>query len=444
VFWKVRPVENDASARKQPIAPRRATRTTEGVTAPPISAGLSSGHRTGWPGLSNDLTRPFLTLVGIRVAFWLGAAVALLWAPLRQDFPPYRAYDPRTDLLFGTFAQWDSGWYLRVADHGYDVLATTAFFPLYPLLVRGGGFLLGSHLVAGVLLSLVAAGVGAVFVSRIADRFAGAKVASDTVLLLALSPSALVFTGVYSDGLYLALAAGALLAAIQGRSWLAGILGALAVATRLVGLALIPALLVLLWPRDRSVRQLARPLPLLLLPTALGLYSLYLQSRFGDAFAFANAQELYWQRKTDALGPIGGLWDSISAAWDGAAELARHLPRELGSPDGFPDRDRLAAWNVLHLGLLAAALWLTWVAWRRLGAALGLYALGVDAAILAGTHEVFPLASLPRYLLSNFPLFIALSMLLSDRPRAREATLIGFAAVGAVAAVAFSRHIWIG
>jgi hypothetical protein len=370
--------------------------------------------------------------------------VALLWAPIRQDFPPYRAYDPRTDLFFGTFAQWDSGWYLRIADHGYDILATTAFFPLYPLLVSGGGFLLGSHLVAGVLLSLVAAGIGAVLVSRIAARFADAKVANDTTLLLALYPSALVFTGVYSDGLYLALAAGALLAAVQGRSWVAGLLGGLAVATRLVGLALIPALLVLLWPRDRSPRQLARPLPLLLLPAALGLYSLYLHSRFGDAFAFSNAQELYWQRQTGPLGPVGGLWESISAGWHGAAELALHLPRELGDPEGFPDRDRFAIWNVLHLGLLAAALWLTWVAWRRLGAALGLYALGVDAAILAGTHEFFPLASLPRYLLANFPLFIALGLLLRDRPRAREATLIGFAAVGAVAAVAFSRHIWIG
>jgi hypothetical protein len=98
---------------------------------------------------------------------------------------------------------------------------------------------------------------------------------------------------------------------------------------------------------------------------------------------------------------------------------------------------------VLHLLLLAAALWLTWVVWRRLGPALGLYAVAIDAAVLSGTHAVFPLASLPRYLLTNFPLFIALAALLRDRPRAREATLIAFGAVGAAAAVAFSRHIWI-
>ena len=377
------------------------------------------------------------------MAFWVGAALALLWAPLRSDFPPFHAYEARSDLLFLTFAQWDSGWFLRIADHGYDIPATSAFFPLYPLVVRAGGFLVGSTLVAAVLVSLVAGGIGAALVWRIARSVAGEAVARDTLLLLALYPSALVFTGAYSDGLFLALAAGSFLAATRDRGWLAGVLGGLAVATRLVGLALLPALLLLLWPRGRSPRELLRPFPLVLLPTALALYCAYLEHRFGDPFAFESAQSLYWLRETSPLGPIGGLWESLSAGYHGAAELLLHLPRELGEPEGFPDRDRFAVWNVLHLVLLAAALWLTWVAWRRLGPAFGLYAVAVDAAVLSGTHEVFPLASLPRYLLTNFPLFIALALLVRDRPRAREATVIAFAAVGAVAAIAFSRHVWI-
>lgn len=392
-----------------------------------------------WP----SALRPGAKLIWIRCAFWVGAALALLWAPLRHDFPPFRAYEARTDLLFSTFAQWDAGWFLRIADHGYDIPATSAFFPLYPLVVRAVGFVLGSTLVAGVLVALIAAGVGAVLVWRIARPLVGEAVANDTVLLLALYPSALVFTAPYSDGLFLALAAGSFLAASRGRGWLAGVLGGLAVATRLVGLALVPALLLLLWPRGRSLRELVRPLPVVLLPAALGLYCLYLEHRFGDPLAFEHAQRLYWLRETSPLGPIGGLWESVSAGYHGAAELLLHLPRGLGEPGGFPDRDRFATWNVLHLLLLVAALWLTWVAWRRLGPALGLYAAGVDLAILSGTHEVFPLASLPRYLLTNFPLFIALALLLRDRPRIREATLIAFAAVGAVAAVAFSRHVWI-
>jgi hypothetical protein len=387
--------------------------------------------------------RPFWTLVSIRVAVWAGAAVALVWAPLRENFPPFRAYEARTDLLFLTFAQWDAGWFLRIADRGYDVPATTAFFPVYPLLVRAFGFVLRSDLVAAVLVSLVAAGVAAVLVWRIARRAAGEAVARDAVLLLALYPVAFVFTSAYSDGLFLALAAGSFLAAMQRRSWLAGLLGGLAVGTRLVGLALLPALVYLLRPRGRSARELVALVPLLLLPAALALYALYLERQFGDAFVFATAQDVFWQRSTSPLGPIGGLWESVAAGYHGAAELLLHLPRELGAPDGFPERDRYAVWNVVHLLLLAAALWLTWVAWRRLGVALGLYAVALDVALLSATVEVFPLASFPRYLLANFPLFIALAAVLRERPRAREATLVAFAATGAVAAVAFSRHVWI-
>nr|MDQ3823819.1 hypothetical protein [Actinomycetota bacterium] len=103
----------------------------------------------------------------------MGAALALLWAPLRAEFPPFRAYEARSDLLFLTFAQWDSGWFLRVADRGYDIPATSAFFPVYPLVTRGVGFVLGSTVVAGVLVSLVAAGVGAVLVWRIARAVGG-------------------------------------------------------------------------------------------------------------------------------------------------------------------------------------------------------------------------------------------------------------------------------
>ena len=64
--------------------------------------------------------------------------------------------------------------------------------------------------------------------------------------------------------------------------------------------------------------------------------------------------------------------------------------------------------------------------------------------ILIAPPPYFPLASFPRYLLGDFPLFLALAALLETRPRARTCVLFGFSAVGAVAAVAYSRKIWIG
>jgi mannosyltransferase PIG-V len=389
-------------------------------------------------------TRPFWTLVGIRVAFWLGTAFTLLWAPIPADrVPPFSAYDSRTDLLFGTFAQWDAQWFMRVAEDGYDALAATVFFPLYPLVVHVLGFVLHSTLVAGVLVSLVAAGLGATAIAKLGTPLAGRRAAHDGVLLLALFPTAFVFTAPQSDGLFLALSAWALLAAHHKHGWLAGLLAALSVATRLLGLALVPALIVAFWPRPFTPRGLLRLAPLLLVPLALAAYALFLQNRFGDAFAFVHAQQTYWVRDVPTLGPLGGLWDSLAAGWHGAAELGLHLPPARRETE-FAQRDQVAAWNALHALLLLIACVLTVVAWRRLGAWLGVYSAAMITLILIAPPPYFPLASFPRYLLGDFPLFLALAALLETRPRARTCVLFAFSAVGAVAAVAYSRKVWIG
>jgi hypothetical protein len=93
--------------------------------------------------------------------------------------------------------------------------------------------------------------------------------------------------------------------------------------------------------------------------------------------------------------------------------------------------------------VLVAALWLTWIAWRRLGRVLGLYAVSMMVFLLSSTADVFPLISFPRYLLADFPIFIALAGELRDHPRARDPVVIGFAAVAGAAAIGFSRHVFV-
>ena len=83
------------------------------------------------------------------------------------------------------------------------------------------------------------------------------------MVLLAFYPLAFVFTAVYSDALFLLFVLAAVDAAERGRSLAAGVAAAVAVDTRLLGLALLPTLVVLLWPRRRDL------LPLLLVPLRL-------------------------------------------------------------------------------------------------------------------------------------------------------------------------------
>lgn len=390
--------------------------------------------------------RDLLTFFAIRVAVWIGVAFTLLWEPLRgaETIPPFRAYDGLTDLLFGSFAQWDSVWFIHIADFGYDSREITAFFPLYPLVVAGLAAITRSTIVAGVVVSLVAGAVAVLVLKRIAGQVLSRGAQRDTILLLALFPLGYVFTALYSDALFLALATGSFLAAQRRRSVLAGALGALAVGTRIMGLALIPALIALLWPARWSWREAGRLAPVLLLPLALGAYALYLQNRFGDATVFLDAQAgESWNRAIPTLGPLSGLWQAASQAWHGSLEIVLHLPRSQNYPGGYDQLDVWALWNVLHFALLVAAALLTWLAWHKLGSAFGLYSAGVLVIALSAPADFVPLVSFPRFLLSDFPLFLALAGFLEGRPRLRASTLLLFALTSAVAAAAFSRKIWV-
>jgi hypothetical protein len=387
--------------------------------------------------------RSLWTFVWIRLAFWAGAISSLLWAPIRgARVPPFGVGEAHADLVFTGLAQWDAQWFVHIAKYGYDSSQAPAFFPLFPLLVAGLGRVINSYVVAGTIISLIAGAIGAVVVGRIARSALGERLAEDSVLYLALYPIAFVFTTAYSEGLFLALSAGAFLAAMQRRSLLAGVLGALAVATRFTGVALVVPLLVFLRPSDRSWRELIRPLSTALLAVPLVLYGWYLHVHVHDTFAFLHAHTER-KRETPGLGPLAGLWDAVSAGYHGAAELVRHLPERLGDARGYQSKELFATWNVVHLLLLAIAIWLTWYAWRRLGPVYGGYSAAILLIVLAGPIEVFPLQGLPRFLVVDFPLFLALADLTAQRPRLRTTILCTFAAIGALATVAFAHVIWI-
>ena len=392
-------------------------------------------HRLGYPGRRWPQAA---TLVWIRLAYFVGLAGAGLWAPVHHGIHGQGAYTPLGDLLFGTLNRWDAGWFVRIALHGYEVKQTAAFFPVYPILLRGLAFVVRSHLVAGVLISIVAAGATAELLFRIARTRLGERGARDAVLLFALYPISFVFTAVYSDALFLLFATASFYAAQRGRGLAAGVAGGLAVGTRLLGLALLPALVILLW--RRGVRGLAS---LVLLPGALGLYVLYLHEHFGDALAFQHAEQGFWQRHTSTIGPVTGSWDVLKSAEQGLANIVRHLPPLLGAPNGYEKVFEWSIWNLVHFLLLVVGIWLTWLAWRRLGPAFGVYSAATLLVIVSAPTAVVPLGSIPRFLLADFPLFLVLGDLVSVRPRLREILFVVFGSLGAAAAVAFAHGAWV-
>jgi hypothetical protein len=159
------------------------------------------------------------------------------------------------------------------------------------------------------------------------------------------------------------------------------------------------------------------------LPLA-ALYPLALWQQVGDPWAFARAQAA-WHRHLSPAGPFGGIWDALRAGWAGARQLAsgsnaHNYWRAVSATDSAPLRT--AALNLELLAFLLLFCWLTWFAWRRVGAAYGLFSAISLAIPLSVPSSRWPLLSLPRFGLVVFPLFLALAAA-GKRPRMHTAVL---------------------
>ena len=203
-----------------------------------------------------------------RAAIWAGALFA--WLVFEPNRHPNAAHwdDPSLTRDLGwvtdVWARWDSVWFLRIAEHGYGAAqdAATAFYPLYPLTLAGVGRAFGGHyVVAGIVVSLAAALAAFVLLYRLAETELGADGARRAVLYLAVFPMALFLGAVYSESLFLAardrrVPARRAPALARRRASQPG----LAMLTRIAGVALLPALVVMAWRRPERRKALLQPL----------------------------------------------------------------------------------------------------------------------------------------------------------------------------------------
>ncbi len=360
-----------------------------------------------------------------RAAIWLAAIFAFYWfEPNRHprastwDSPLIHELGAFTDI----WARWDSVFFVRIAEHGYDE-ASAAFAPLYPGLVAAlGRVLFGHYVLAGIAVSLATGLAAFLLLYRLAEERLGADGARRTVLYLAVFPMALFLQAVYSESLYLLAVVAAFLVAERGRFAAAGILTGLAILTRVSGVALLPALAIFAWRhRDRG-RALAG---LLLAVPIAAVYPLVLWQQVGDPWAFWNAQDR-WHRSLSPAGPLGGIWEAFTH-W---------------TPSGVGPQHAIAV-NLEGVVALVLFIVLSVVAWRRFGAPYGLFAALSLAIPLSYPSERWPLLSLPRFGLVIFPLFLALAAIVAGRPRAHTALVACSALLLGVAVVQWALWQWV-
>ena len=190
---------------------------------------------------------PYLTAL----AAWVTARVLLAVAWAASSMSWFDRFETATSVRHQGLFLWDGTYYRDLAQHGYDGVATEVqrFFPLFPLLGRWVGWLLGGNDDLGLLVvSNLAALAALVLVYVLVQDVTGdRRLAVASVWWLALFPAASVLVFAYSESLALALALGAVLAVRRERWAPAIVLGVLSGLTRptgaLVAIALFVAVL---------------------------------------------------------------------------------------------------------------------------------------------------------------------------------------------------------
>lgn len=331
----------------------------------------------------------------------------------------FTSVPPESPMALGlrSLCRWDCGMYFQLASGGYTSISQSSIFPLYPLLARALAAATGMTVVNALLVVSNAAGLAAlVVVYRVFWRLGGMRAARWGLTLFTAYPFAYFHAAGYAETLAIALAAAAILLALNGRHITAGAVLALGCLARHIDLLAVPSLLVIA-AQQRGLRPRAllwdrRALGLLLPPLAIVAYAAFCRARFGHPLAFALSRghteygaNAFWAARS---------WWSVAEAFRG------------GRLDTEPVLASYVVWAMIPTAGAVALLGRR--AWRSLAPfALLLMALYLGASLMG----------LGRFSASCWPAFLPLGAWLARHP-----TVAGYALIPLALAQGFYFFLW--
>ncbi|WP_282085188.1 hypothetical protein [Streptomyces tendae] len=405
---------------------------------PADDEGAARSWRSRLPALPPGV-RPYLAplaLYGVTKLVGLG-----VFATLLTHAGDFRGKNPRFGggaHWWDVLATWDGWWYLQVAEHGYspslvrlggDGLFTVqqnsvAFFPLYPALIRMVSESTGLGLYgSGILVSVVTSFIAAAGIYAVISLLAGARAGTVAAGLWAVAPGAGVEWAVYSESLFVAIAAWTCYAVMKGRWVAAGLLAFTAGLNRptsavLIGAVGLAALVTLARPASRREHGVRGPVyAMLVAPLGLLSYIAWVGYSTGEATAYFTLQREGWAH----------FFDYGAYTWD----VLRNLAVGRGDyPFAFSTPDLLSLQLVLALPFLIALMLR-----KRPPLVLVAYTLATIVTVL-GTQQMF--GNTMRYLLPAFPLLLAPAAALS---RLKLPSLIVFFTTASIASGWYAHYV---
>lgn len=295
-----------------------------------------------------------------------------------------------TNALLDVWGRWDAVHYLQIATRGYEG-TDMAFFPLYPLMIRILGRLVGNHLIAALLISNASFFFGLLFLYKLLEHEYDRSVARRAIFYVSIFPSAFFFSAAYSESLFFMLTV-ATFYYMRSHRWLtAAVIGFFAAMTRVEGVLLVVPFAIewcmQYWPNLREHR--ASLAASALIPVGLFAYMTYLWVLRGDPLYFSHVQ-INWDRH---LAPP---WVSLMSAV--------HKIATASQGQAIADQAIQFAFTLFMIAVLVGG-------WRQLRSSYIAY-MALSILIPMSTSS---LMSMQRFALVLFPMYAILARW-GDRP----------------------------
>lgn len=322
----------------------------------------------------------------------------------------------QSNFIFWSLANFDGEHYLSIAQFGYQIRAgfpQYAFFPLFPLLINLVAKLTRDVYLAGWLVSQLSLWVALTYIAK----WCQLKKLPNLNAFLLISTGAVFLASIYTESLFLALAAMTMYYG-ETKSWFkASLFAALSTTARVNGIFLVAYLAIKYYQSKKSIIQSG----LIALTSSLGLlsYMTYLYFKTGDFMSWFHSQAAWG--KAVATSPVITLLSYFHAITGGF----------------IPDLTHLVVIIEVSITVIAITLFVKLLSLSLLDLSYWIYLAG-NLAMPIATGS---LGSTPRFFLTLFPLLVVIPRL--KRPVRLSYTIFSLVA-GITGIILYTRGYWYG
>jgi len=326
--------------------------------------------------------------------------------------------------IISLWNRWDAPHYIDIAKNGYTNVGEGRYFivflPFYPFMIRLLATFIGNYEVSALLISNIASIFACFYLYKLAKLDYSHNTALKSVFFFSVFPTAYFLIAGYTESLFLLLTIGCFYYARKAKWLSAGVMGMLASATRITGLILLPSVLYEYLsqnskPGSRSIKGF-----FCLGVICFGFISYLVLNHvvFGNAFAFLEIEQEHWFKYLappwdGLLGALGSIFwrDPAGKALVGVAEVVFGL-------FGF--------FCIIYAFVI------------KLRPSYTIYMLLTWLTVASTSFWL----SMPRYMLSMFPIFIVFALIADKREEWHYVMTIAFLLFYSFFLVLFTQGYW--